>query len=193
MKRFMTGLLRGRIRHWGLLGSLLIAVGAVAGWSDQQQFRLGGAWVGSGGGGSWNAVQTPLDPSGRTAAGRVNIITYSAEFAGFLATFGADSVSDFTGQVEMISGDTGKFTVVAYGTKHGNPPLICLLLVFKGTIQFTGPDSFVENWIMEVYPGPANTAGLPNADADGDGFPDPGVTPLYSIPAPSTAKRITLG
>ncbi len=190
MKRFMTGLLRGRIRRWGLLGSLLIAVGAVAGWSDQQQFRLGGAWVGSGGGGIWNAVQAPLDAAGRTAAGRVNIITYSAEFAGFLATFGADSVSDFTAQIEMISRDTGKFTVVAYGTKRGNPPLICLLLVFKGTIKFTGPDSFVENWVMDVYPGPANTAGLPSADVDGDGFPDPGASPVLSIPGIETARRV---
>lgn len=43
---------------------------------------------------------------------------------------------------------------------------------------------------LDFYAGPANTAGLPNADADGDGFPDTGKQPFLSVHyGPVTAKR----
>ena len=59
-----------------------------------------------------------------------------------------------------------------------------------GTLRFTGPESMVVNYTIDIYPGPANTLGLPNADDDADGFPDPGTTPMLSIPGTGSAKRV---
>ncbi len=190
MKKLMTGLLQGRITRWSILAVVLAATGLSLAWMRPAYYKLGGAFIGSGGGIIWNAVQVPLDPAGRTAAVRVNVITYGANAAGLLTTFGADTLIDHTGQAQMTSGDSAKFSFVGYGTKQGNPPAICRIDVFTGTLTFTGPDTFVMNCTVDVYPGPANVLGLPNADADGDGFPDPGTTPVLSIPIGATAKRL---
>jgi len=198
MKTCITGLLKRRITHWGILAAMLIVVGATVGWKDQEhsqrQYQLGGAFIGNNGAGStWNALQIPLDPAGRTAAIRIRTTTYSADFAGLLAAFGADTLTEFTTQAEMISRDTAKYAAVGYGLKQANPPLICLIMVMRGTLEFTGPDSIVVNYTVDVYPGPANGLGLPNADVDADGYPDSGATPVYSIPlGPETGKRVPI-
>ncbi len=176
--------------------AVLLALGTAAvatiAWSKEGrgQARLGGDFIGAGGGLLWSASQVPLDPAGRTAAIRVTALSYGADFAGLLAMFGADGVTASTGQAQMISQDTAKWRVVAYGIKQGNPPATCQLQVYVGTLTFTGPDSFTINYALDVYPGPANILGLPNADADGDGFPDPGTTPMLSVPGSGTAKRV---
>ncbi len=190
MKNLLTGLLKGRRTRWIMLAVVLATAGLSLAWINQPCYRLGGAFVGSGGAIIWNAVQVPLDLAGRTAAIRVNAITYGADAAGLLATFGADTLIDHTGQAEMTSRDTAKFRFVGYGTKQGNPPGVCRIYVFTGTIKFTGPDTFVMNCTVDIYPGPANILGLPNADADGDGFPDPGTAPVLSVPIGATAKRV---
>ena len=80
----------------------------------------------------------------------------------------------------MISRDTFKGRWLAYATKAGSPgnsAEIRLIMVMKGTGQFTGPDSIVLNYLFELY--------LPSADADGDGFPD-GTTPIMTIPETGT-------
>jgi hypothetical protein len=191
MKTFTTGLLKGRITRRHLLAAVLPAAGGVSlAWAGQHHSRLGGAFIGSGGGFHWNAYQIPLDPAGRTAAVRVLAFTYGADFAKILTAFGADTATESTGQTEMISQDTAKMNFVGYGLKQGNPPLVCMITVMTGTVQFTGPDSILVKFTMDIYPGPANALGLPNADADGDGFPDPDTTPVYSIPGISPAKRV---
>jgi hypothetical protein len=174
-----------------MVAVLLAAAGLSLAWMDREpersgkkHFQLGGGFIGSGGGIIWNAFQIPLDTAGRTAAIRVNGFTYGADLAGLLATFDADTLTEFTGQGEMMSRDTFKFTFVGYGTKQGNPPLIRLIFVRPGTAKFTGPDSFVVNYTMDVYPAAA--------DADGDGYPDPGTTPVLSIPGAGPAKRVPL-
>jgi hypothetical protein len=43
-------------------------------------------------------------------------------------------------------------------------------------------------YTIDVYP--VNVPGLPNADADADGFPDSGSVPIISIPGLDTAKRV---
>ena len=194
MKALTNKLLKGRLTRWGFLAGLLIAVGASVAWNNEAQYKLGGSFIGNDGTGNiWNALQIPLDPAGRTAALRLKTVTYSADLAGLLATFGADTLTELTTQAEMISRDTAKYAFVGYATKQGNPPLICLIFVMRGTLKFTGPDSFVVNYTIDVYPGPANVLGLPNADADADGYPDTGATPVYSIPGgPETAKRVPL-
>jgi len=61
MKRFITGLLEGRKTRWGMLAALLAAAGLSLAWMETPQYQLGGAWIGSGGAGIWNALQIPLD------------------------------------------------------------------------------------------------------------------------------------
>jgi hypothetical protein len=54
----------------------------------------------------------------------------------------------------MISRDTFKARWLAYATKAGSPgnsAEIRLIMVMKGTGQFTGPDSMVVDYIFELY------------------------------------------
>ena len=193
MRLFTTGLLKSRIARWSTLAAVLAAAGLSLAWNGQPQYKLGGGWIGSGGGMIWTCFQMPLDPAGRTAAVRVNPVSYGADIAGLLAMFGADTGdNECTGQAEMIKRDTGKWAFIEYGRKGGNPPQICVIFVYTGTLTYTGPDSFDVNYTLDVYPGPANILGLPNADADGDGFPDPGVLPVSSLPGGGTARRVPL-
>ncbi len=194
MKAFTTGLLKGRITRRTLLAALPAAGASLAlareKTGDNRVYRLGGAWIGP----EWTAVHIPLDPAGRTAALQLSFYTNGGpNFAGLIAAFGADTLTNFVSQAEMVSHDTAEFAAVGYGTKRGSPPLTCVIFVVRGTLTYQGPDSLAVNSTIDVYPGPANSLSLPNADADGDGFPDPGVTAQYSIPATSSAKRITLG
>ncbi len=193
MRTFTTGLLKSRIARWSAIAALLAAAaGFSLAWVGQPQYKLGGGFIGSGGGMIWTSFNTPLDPDGRTAALRVNALTYPAEMAGLFAQFGADSATEYTGQLRMINRDTAKWAFIGYNTKQGTPPQICAISMMSGEIKFTDPDNFVMTMTNNVYPGPANILGLPNADADGDGFPDPGVVPVYSFPGGGTAKRVPL-
>ncbi len=192
MRTFVSKFLQSKVMQAGGLLALGAAAVATIAWTEEslRQYKLGGEFIGAGGGLLWSASQVPLDPAGRTASIRVTALSYGADFAGLLAMFGADEVTASTGQAQMISQDTAKWRVVAYGMKQGNPPAICQLQVYVGTLTFTEPDSFTINYTLDVYPGPANILGLPNADADGDGFPDPGTTPMLSVPGSGAAKRV---
>jgi hypothetical protein len=198
MKTLMNGLLKGRITRWGFLAVLLIAAGATVGWKNQRQYQLGGGFIGSGGAGIWNALQIPLDPAGRTAALRVSSGTLSPQFAGLFAALGATGGgSDNVGEVEMISHDTARFGTLGYGRMEvpGNPLQINTIFVMTGTVKFTGPDTIEVTYTINVYP--VNVPGLPNADVNGDGYPDPGAQPILipgvlPIQGVDTAKRVTL-
>ena len=144
------------------------------------QMKLGGAWIGTGG--SWTGFHSPLDPDGRTAAVRINGI--ATDFSALLAAFGADTMSECIGQAQMISRDTFKYSFVGYGTKQGPPPVIRFIYVMWGTGTYHGPDALAINATIDVYPAAA--------DANGDGLPDPGTTPVVSIPTTRTAKRVPL-
>lgn len=203
MKTLLNNLLKGRITRWGFLAGLLIAVGATVGWMNQRHYQLGGGFIGSGGAGIWNALQIPLDPAGRTAALRVNSATFSEQFAGLFAALGATGDgSDAIGEVEMISRDTARYGTLTYAVAAvpGNPRQINSIIVMTGTIKFKGPDTIEATYTINVYPVnlPATSPfyGLPNADVNGDGYPDsgaqpiviPGVLPIQGV---DTAKRVT--
>jgi hypothetical protein len=191
MKRLMTGLLQGRITRWSILAVVSAAGGLLLARPPQAQYQLGGAWIASGGGTISSVFDMPMDAAGRTAAIRINPFIYSTDMAGLFAAFGADTATESTGQGMMINQDTAKWATVGYYTKQGNPPLNCMIYVMTGTLKFTGPDCRVVNYTADIYAGPANSLGLPSADADGDGFPDPGTTPVLSLPnMDATAKRV---
>ena len=193
----MNGLLKGRITRWGFLAVLLIAAGATLAWNSQQQYQLGGGFIGHGAGLVYSCVQTPLDPDGRTAALVVKTVDDDGSMAGLLAACGANTASDAVGEDEMISRDTAKWSMVAYAQASGPPLQTKAIFVYTGTFTFTGPDNFVINYTLDVYPVnvPVTSPfyGLPNADADHDGFPDAGATPALTIPGLTGAgKRVPI-
>jgi len=197
MKTLMNGLLKGRVTRWGFLAVLLIAAGATVGWKSQRQYQLGGGFIGHGAGLVYNCVQTPLDPAGRTAALVVKTVDDDGSLAGLLAMVGADTGSDGVGQDVMISRDTAKWSMIAYAQAAGPPLQTKAIFVYTGTFKFTDPDNWVINYTLNVYPVnvPVTSPfyGLPNADADHDGFPDAGATPALSIPGlTGVGKRVPI-
>ncbi len=110
---------------------------------------------------------------------------YAAESAALLTAFGVDALSDWIGEAEMISRDTFKWRMVAYAVKQGNPPEIHGIIVGTGTGTFTGVNTYGVDGKIDIY--------LPVADANGDGFPDPGATPVVTVPiAYHNIKRVSV-
>ena len=170
--------------------ALLVLLGTAGSNTGKGQQKLGGAWIGSGGQQVWTSFQTPLDSAGMTAALRVNYVAWDSGSAALISLLGGDTMTEFSGSQEMISRDTAKSWMIGYFTKAGNPPLICAIAVFKGTTTYVGPNDIVVEGDLDFYPGPANALGLSNADANGDGFPDPRTAPWLSVHfGPVTAKR----
>lgn len=169
--------------------SLALLVGAlcVTGFG-QRHYQLGGAWVGGNPTYTWSVLFAPSDPLGQTAAARPILSYFSGQFAGLLASFGADNLSDATGEVRMISPDTARWTLISYMQTTPHQPGDLLqnkaIIVSHGTWKYTSQDTAVLNYTLDVY--------LPSADADGDGFPDAGSTPVLSIPTLDNAKRVPI-
>ncbi len=185
MKRNILGLLKSRVSRGCIVAAVLAAAGLSLAWMGPVQYRLGGGWIGASATGGWNCLQVPLDAAGKTEAIRVTLISYSEQTAGLLAFSGANSLSDMTGEGAMTGPDTAKWTLVGYGLAAGNPPVIRQIWVAAGTLKFTGPDTWNNSYTLTVYPN--------EADADGDGYPDAGATPLVTIPGiTGTAKRVPL-
>ena len=199
MKTFINKLLKGRFTRWAFLAMLLTAVGATVGWKDakhsQRQYQLGGGFIGTSPGLVWNCVQTPLDPAGRTAALVEKTVDDDGSQAALLEACGADTGSDAVGEDVMISRDTANWSMAAYAQVAGPPLQTKAIFVYTGTLKFTDRDNFVINYTLNVYvvnvPDTSPFYGLPNADADHDGFPDEGATPALTIPdLTGTGKRV---
>jgi hypothetical protein len=176
------------------LSLVLAAIALVAGTLcvtgfGQRYYRLGGAFVGGHPGFTWSAIQAPMDPLGQTCAARPIVKYYDAQFAGLLASFGADSLSDVVGEARMISPDTARWTLISYAqaTPHLPGELLqnMAIVMFSGTWKFTSDNTVVLNYTVNVY--------LPSADADGDGYPDAGAQPVLTIPGVvDNAKRVPI-
>lgn len=159
--------------------ALLLCLTDLQGQSPNAQMKLGGAFVGSGAGGLWNAIQIPLDPAGKTCAARISGIAMPG-FAGLLAALQADTFSEMVGQEVMISRDTAKFTFIGYATAGTT---VKGILVMTGEFQFQGPNEAVVTYEMKVF--------SPDADGNQDGLPDTDATPLpIPIAGVDTAKRV---
>lgn len=185
MKAFITGLLKGRIMRWSILAAVLASAGLSVAWLGPVHYRLGGGFIGSpvgSGGLYWSAYQAPLDSAGVTAALRVNVYRYTANTAGLLAYSGADTLSEGIGQLAMVSNDTAKGSLVFYGLKQGIPPQVKQIWTWDGPITFTSPDAYHVDGMMNVY--------AVDADADGDGRPDPGAVPLFAFPLKLAVTRV---
>jgi hypothetical protein len=172
------------------LALMVMAAGAlcVTGFGPAH-YRLGGAWVGGRSGFLWSALQTPLDPSGQTAAARPILKHFDTQFAGLLAAFGADNLSDAIGEARMISQDTARWTLLAHAqaTPHQPGELLrtMAIIVYSGTWKYTSQDTAVLTYTVNVYPA--------SADGDGDGYPDANAQPVLTIPdLVDNAKRVPI-
>lgn len=155
----------------------------------QKYYRLGGAWVGGHPGFQWSALQAPMDPLGQTCAARPILKNFDAQFAGLLAAFGADNLSDAIGEARMISPDTAQWTLYASAQTTPHQPGDLLqtkaIVLYSGTWKYTSQNTAVLNYSVDVY--------LPSADADGDGFPDANTQPVLSIPGfVDNARRVPI-
>jgi hypothetical protein len=173
----------------GLAAVVLIAGAVCVTGFGTKYYRLGGAFVGGHTGFMWSAIQAPMDPLGQTCAARPIVKYYDATFAGLLAAFGADSLSDVVGEARMISPDTAKWTLISYAQATPHQPGDLLqnkaIVMFSGTWKFTSDNTVVLNYSVNVY--------LPSADADGDGYPDAGAQPVLTIPGfVDNAKRVPI-
>jgi hypothetical protein len=178
-----------RVLGISLAGMALVAGTLCVTGFGTKYYRLGGAWVGGHTGFTWSAIQAPMDPLGQTCAARPIVKYYDSAFAGLLASFGADSLSDVVGEARMISPDTAKWTLISYAQATPQQPGALLenkgIVMFSGTWKFTSDDTVVLNYTVNVY--------LPSADADLDGYPDAGAQPVLTIPGVvDTAKRVPI-
>jgi hypothetical protein len=165
--------------------AVLVPLALAAANDSQPQYKLGGAFIGhSSTGNLWNSLQIPLDPAGRTAALRVSLATYGPDLAWLLTAFGADTVGESVGEQAMIKSDTAKYRTVGYATARGNPPQVRLIVVMTGMLQFADTDNITVTYTLDCY--------LPTADADGDGYPDPGAVPVVSVPGMDYARRVPI-
>jgi hypothetical protein len=186
MKSIVKKLLKSRITRWGFPAVLLIAVGVTVGWMNQRHYRLGGGFIGTSPGLVWWAVQTPLDPDGRTAALLVKTVDDDGSLAGLITAFGGDTSTEGVGEVQMISRDTAELNMVAYVQLAGVTPKITAIVVYTGTVQFTGPDNILLNYTLSIYPATADVN--PH-----DGFPDEGAAPALILPGvPAAGKRVPI-
>lgn len=118
----------------------------------------------------WSYVVT-ADPSGRHAAahGTVDVGVYTA---------GLDEMVDGTSplliDVVMTSPDTATFNSVWYGIKKGSNGVTSAQIMYigvnRGQLKFVAPGKSEGTHTIAYY--------WPESDADNDGFPDPGATPI---------------
>ena len=181
---------RGALKKFGvgLAGMALIAGTLCVCGFGTKNYQIGGGWVGGGSAYTWSVMFAPSDPAGQTAAARTILRNFNNQFSGLLASFGAETVSDATGEVKMVSPDTARWTLVSNFQVLPKQPGDVLqnkaIVVAHGTWQFTSDNTALLNYVLDVY--------LPSADADGDGFPDAGAQPVVSVPLVDTGKRVPI-
>lgn len=124
-------------------GCLTREIGDLRAGPHRQSAAAGG---GGSGGIQWISTHAPLDPEARTAVSRLQWVTLNAEYQGLLGLLGAQSISEASGTLEMISNDTARYRYVFYAVANGStaPPQasqIKAIYVLAGTWRYTGPDT----------------------------------------------------
>jgi len=163
------------------LGALLAVVAVVimslaASRPPQASVKLEGAWVAQTDNGIRSLVTYgPSDPSGRSATFR-NQMVWPPEL---LASVGIDAVTDEIAEAFVTGINTATYTGIWYGLAGGR---IAMIFVDHGTLTFNSPSQGVAEHTISAY--------LATADADNDGYPDPGSTPVATFPSVTTGKRL---
>lgn len=182
MRALLNRLPGGRITRWGVVIGCLVVVGVTTGWRDPQ-YQLGGSWIGHRADGFiWGCMQIPTDPSGKVGVLHVESSQWTRLYDQLVTSLGGDSVTDAIGEVKMISRDTARWTMIVY-EQNSQGHVMTSIDVYSGTFKFTSPDTAELEYDLTVY--------LPTADANHDGFPDPGAQAFLVIPGMKDyARRI---
>lgn len=174
---------------------LMLAFGVVVSASADQgngAFKFEGAWVAkvqSPGFGQWSYVLTS-DPSGRHATGHGSVdIGFRANFICGDLFDPADSQSPILVNLVMTGPDGGIYNSIWYGLRDLGPAsLLTNEIVLIGTT--TGTFEFVSSGKMH---GTHNFAlYTPDADADGDGFPDEAAEPVCAFEMNTVDTRLPM-
>ena len=164
--------------------SLLLANPAIAATPASKASKLGGAWIAKvvDGPGQWTYVLA-ADPSGRRAAGHgtVDVGFYVPGLSEL-----ADENSPLLIDMIMTGPDRGTFNSVWYGLKKVSGGMTTTEVVYIGIswgeFRTVAPGKSEVTHNIEFY--------LPFQDADGDGLPDPGQTPVGGTQVQSLDIRL---
>ena len=171
MKRFATGLLKGRITRRSLLAAALPAAGLSVALADDQsggRVKLAGTWVGKLGDITWTSTFIP-DSSGQSATVLLQWITVSADFEALFAQLGADSISLVCGYSNMVSKDTATGQFIWYGYANGIPSLthpvtgqIKTIDIMSNELRFTSPTAALGKHELKIYAPDPQAPMVPN-------------------------------
>ncbi len=179
MKHTLSKLLHSRlVQATGLLTLVAVVAGTVA-WSGEPTARvkLGGAWVGvMDTGVRGTAMYGATDPSGLKSVYRAKFVFPPA----VLAAMGVDSFTDLVAEEVVTGENTSESIGISYGVAGGQ---VVAILVDHTWFTHISPNEKHNTHETSVY--------LASADADNDGFPDVGATPIAIVNNSSIAKRIT--
>ena len=117
----------------------------------------------------------PSDPSDQSAVFRAQMV-WPPEF---LAASGIDAVTDEVAEEFVTGGKTTQYTGIWYGLVGGRIALICL---DNTTSRYVSPTQRINVHVGSFY--------LPTADADNDGYPDPGTSPVMTFTNTGIGKRV---
>jgi hypothetical protein len=159
--------------------ALLVCNTQVQSQPQSAHIRLGGTFVGNGASGLWTSTAAPLDPAGQKSTVRI----YGVAMPGFvplMAALQADTFTEMVGQQELVSQKTAKYRVIGYPTQG---PTIKAIFEMTGLITFETQNKCFVTYTLNVF--------APTADANQDGLPDPGSTPIIPpIEGGDYAKRV---
>ena len=117
----------------------------------------------------------PSDPSDQSAVFRAQMV-WPPEL---LAATGIDAVTDEVAEEFVMGRKTTEYTGVWYGLAAGKIVLICL---DDTTSTYVSPTKRINVHVGSFY--------LPPADADNDGYPDHGTSPVMTFTNKSISKRV---
>lgn len=172
---------------FGAAATVLLMTGSTA-QTRARSNKLEGSWIAKVPGLpiQWSYVMSPTDPSGRRAALSSTLhvrIPGEVWYPDLVPP--VDYFTPFAGEAVMTGPYTARFTAVGYGIRKVVPSesypfweQVVFICVGSGEIKFTGPGKIETTYHIANY--------LPEADADGDGLPDPGQSPFLCLPPTTT-------
>ncbi len=167
--------------------ALLVITQTAGTTASPQSTKLEGAWI-------YTVPGTPVlatmhmspDASGLRAAISGQLVVPIPATQAFPDN---EFVSDFVGEAVMTGPYTAEMTIIGYGSKEVVPTLqspfdraLVLIWVGSGTMKFTASGKIEGVQHLAYY--------RPEADTNGDGFPE--AAPLYSIDGPAVCTRVGL-
>ncbi len=178
MKTLLPKLLKCRLVQAGGLLAIIVAVAASSAWSSapEARIKLGGAWIAQVDNGIRALVTyAPSDPSGQSAVFRVQTV-WPPEI---LAALRLDAVTDEIAEEFVTGKNTSAYTGIVHGLAGGR---IVLILVDNSTLTYDSPTRAHMEGAVKAY--------LATADADNDGYPDPGSEPVGTFPYKAVGNRV---